>query len=363
MSETPGAAAEGARRLLVQPPASPASARGLVRRVADAVSRRVLAPLYAAVRELARGIDLAAAAGAASVEAVDARASDLQAQVDGLAERLRLAELRLVGGEQDTDALRQRVIAIEGTQPSVQRASSPPPVPSEEALLDELGYVAFEQRFRGAPEDIRARQQDAVRYVAHLQGADLRLLDLGCGRGEWLQVVREAGIACLGVDSNADMVAQAREEGLDVHQADALDYLAHLPAGSLGAITGFHIAEHLPLPVLGELLRLALRALAPGAVLVLETPNPQNLQVGASSFYLDPTHLRPLHPLFLQFLAEDRGFVDTELHFVHSVDDELLTGSAEDDERPRVLAELARLAFGPQDFVLVARRPEELAAG
>lgn len=364
MSEMSASAAERARRLLVQPAANPGSARGVVRRVADALARRVLAPLYAAVRELAGGLDQTDAALVSMAQEDARRAAALEERVEGLADQLRLAELRLARDEGEVDSLSRRLIALELAGPPSGLALTGAPreqmAPAPE-LLDERGYLEFERRFRGAPEIIRERQQDALQHVAHLVGSNLRLLDLGCGRGEWLQVVHEAGIACIGVDSSGDMVAQARSEGLDVRQSDALEYLAQLPEGSLGAITGFHIAEHLPLPSLGELLRLALRALAPGAVLVLETPNPGNLQVGASSFYLDPTHLRPLHPLFLQFLAEDRGFDQTELHFVHAVDEELLTGSAEETERPRVLAELARLAFGPQDFLLVAHRPSVTA--
>jgi O-antigen chain-terminating methyltransferase len=263
--------------------------------------------------------------------------------------------------------LERRLASVEGraraTEAAVRRAAAGS---MGAALvtddLDAAFYLDFEARFRGSREEIEARQWDAVRFVASLVGQDAPLLDLGAGRGEWLSVVGRAGIPAYGVDSNAEMAAAAAEAGLDVRVGDALEHLSHLEPGTLGAITAFHLVEHVPLAVLRRLLDLALRALRPGGLLLLETPNPTNLVVGSAAFYLDPTHVRPLHPHFLQFLVEQHGFEGVELHLVHPVDEELAQSGQGTDRATRVLDAAAYAIFGPQDTVVFARRPASESA-
>lgn len=227
--------------------------------------------------------------------------------------------------------------------------------------LTETAYVKFERRFRGSREEIRERQIDALRFVEPLIGASAPLLDLGCGRGEWLEVLRNAGITAYGVDSNEGMVAEAQGLGLDARAQDALAHLEHLPESSLQAVSAFHFVEHVPLRILTRVLDAAFVALREGGLLLLETPNPTNLVVGSAAFYLDPTHLRPLHPDYLQFLVEACGFTDVEVHFVHPAIDErqLREGAPGDayDGRLRRVVESAEWAlFGPQDYLVVGRR-------
>lgn len=234
------------------------------------------------------------------------------------------------------------------------------------AALDDAGYVEFERRFRGAPSDIKERQLDALRFVEQIAGSSAPLLDIGCGRGEWLALLRDAGIAAYGVDASEGMVADAQALELDARCEDALTHLRDLEADSLQAVSAFHFAEHVPLGFLTQVLDAALRALVPGGLLLLETPNPTNLVVGAASFYLDPTHLRQLHPDFLGFLVESRGFTDVEVHFVHpTIDSQTLVGdqpAGEYDPRLNRVVESAEWAlFGPQDYVVVARRGEASA--
>lgn len=238
------------------------------------------------------------------------------------------------------------------------------PAERETAALDEGAYVDFELAFRGTRDEIWERQKDALRFVADLRAAAFPLLDLGCGRGEWLELMRSNGIEAYGVDASAEMVGEAVDHGVRAVQADAVEHLEQLRESSLQAVSAFHVAEHLALPQLVRLLDAALLALRPGGRLLLETPNPTNLNVGAAAFYLDPTHLRPLHPDFLRFLVESRGFVDVEVHFVHPVVPEQVlrgVGPEEGYEDPRLqrLVEAAEWAlFGPQDYLLVARRAE-----
>lgn len=171
-------------------------------------------------------------------------------------------------------------------------------------------YVSFEERFRGEREDIKAR---AAPYVEALSAAGIEpatgvVLDLGCGRGEWLELLAEHGYQCRGVDLNDAMLKESRASGFDVVEADALDYLRGLEDGSLAAITSMHLVEHLPHGVIIKLLDEAMRVLQPGGMLILETPNPENLTVGACWFYLDPTHRNPIPPDLLQWTVQERGF-------------------------------------------------------
>lgn len=180
--------------------------------------------------------------------------------------------------------------------------------------LDAL-YVAFEEKFRGAPELIRER---ALPYVDIMRAdgagtVDAPILDLGCGRGDWLDILREHGMTARGVDSNAVFVQMCAERGLDVILGDVMQVLRATPDASLGGITGIHIVEHLPFDVLIELLDESLRVLRPGGVLALETPNPENICVGSHLFYLDPTHRNPLPPVTLQWMTAARGFEDARI--------------------------------------------------
>jgi O-antigen chain-terminating methyltransferase len=176
-------------------------------------------------------------------------------------------------------------------------------------------YAAFEDVFRGTREDIKHR---AEVYLPVLRSAgvgsdDWHVIDLGCGRGEWLELLRDHGIPGRGIDHNRIMIDQCRQIGLEVEEADIIDYVTGLPSASVGAVTGMHIIEHIPFDGLVRLIDESLRVLRPGGVVIFETPNPENLLVGACHFYYDPTHLHPLPPPVAQFLLEARGFVRVEI--------------------------------------------------
>jgi len=176
-------------------------------------------------------------------------------------------------------------------------------------------YRAFEDRHRGTRALIKSRLSAYLPFVAPLaaQHPDLAVLDLGCGRGEWLELLLNNHIEAHGVDLDDGMLAACRERHLSVANADAITHLQAQPDQSLLAVTGFHIAEHLPFSQLQTLFAQAHRALLPGGLLILETPNPENLVVGTASFYLDPTHQRPLPWPLMQFMAEHQGFGPVKL--------------------------------------------------
>lgn len=234
-------------------------------------------------------------------------------------------------------------------------------------VRDEEAYLAFERRFRGTEEEVRERLRE---HLPHLAGAGALgdVLDLGCGRGEALAVFAEAGLPARGVDSSAAMVARCRDRGLVAAEGDLFEALAGTAEGSLGAVVSFHVVEHLPPTSLDRLVRLARRALAPGGVLLLETPNPLSVVVAARSFWLDPTHRRPVHPEALELLARQAGFDPVERFELRpfgaaerlpEIDlAPLPEGQRELADRVNRLRDvLDDLLFGHQDYALVARKP------
>ena len=170
-------------------------------------------------------------------------------------------------------------------------------------------YRAFEDRYRGSRDLIKERLQVYRPFLDAVAGiAAATALDLGCGRGEWLELLGEAGFAARGVDLDEGMLAACRERGLDVVNGDAIVALRDAADGSLAVVSAFHLVEHIPFDQVQALIDEALRALRPGGLLILETPNPENLVVGTSSFYDDPSHLRPLPSKLLAFAVEFGGF-------------------------------------------------------
>ena len=217
--------------------------------------------------------------------------------------------------------------------------------------IDSL-YVAFEDVFRGSRDDIKSRLAPYLEQIkqAGLGGPDKPILDIGCGRGEWLELLREHGLEAYGVDLNSMMIERSLAVGLKAQKADAVAHLRELPDQSLGGLTAFHFIEHIPFEVFVNFLDEALRVLTPGGVVILETPNPETIRVGATTFYYDPTHRNPLPPVPTKFIVEHRGFVDVEIIRLHPVIEEQLQAL---DENAEVLN---RVLFGPQDYAIIARR-------
>jgi O-antigen chain-terminating methyltransferase len=230
--------------------------------------------------------------------------------------------------------------------------------------VSEHAYFELERRYRGTEEEIRGRIAGYLPYLA----AGGPALDLGCGRGEALALLREHGIAARGVDGSARMVAMCRERGLDAVQGDLFAALAAAPPGSLGAVLSFHVVEHLPIGALDRLVRLAWGALRPGGTLILETPSPLSLVVGARNFWLDPTHARPVHPESLRLSYELAGFDPVERLDLRPFPPAERLPEIELSRLPpeqRVLADavnrlrdhLDDLLYGCQDFALIGVKP------
>lgn len=232
------------------------------------------------------------------------------------------------------------------------RASPSQAIASEPAALPPGVYSLFEERFRGSPEDVAQKQGFYLSLLKDLPGP---VFDVGCGRGEFLRLLAARGIPASGVEFNPIAVSACRESGLQVEEGDGLATLASQPSASLGAVVAFQVVEHWTPPTTFAFLREARRALAPRGVLIAETINTDSLSA-LKTFFLDPSHVRPVPPEALRFLAEAAGFMQARIEYRAPLPEtERLAESSENEIK------LNRLLFGPQDYALVAyvaNRPE-----
>jgi SAM-dependent methyltransferase len=234
-------------------------------------------------------------------------------------------------------------------------------IESERAGLLDHDYYRFEDLYR-REDEVREKQRT---YLPYFQGQG-EVLDIGCGKGEFLELLRENGIAAYGVDLNEQMVRICQDKGLRAVEDDALHHLAGLSEDSLGGIFAAHLVEHLPVPVLVDLVQQAYARLQPGAALVFETPNPLCLWALVNYFYLDMSHVKPVHPDALAFLLENCGFRDIEIHFLSPVPEGARLAMLPDGEGTpwqemnallnTDLERLNNLLYGFSDYAITARK-------
>ena len=219
--------------------------------------------------------------------------------------------------------------AVHTLRREVERGISPPTGLSAEAAsaakvdaqtrpLDSYKYVGFEDQFRGSQLDIRGRVEQ---YVPLFEGAS-DVLDVGCGRGEFLDLLRARGVSARGVDTNDEMAAVCRDRGLEASVGDGLSYLLSLPDESLGGLFAAQVVEHLEPDYLMQFLAAAYNKLRPGSRIVLETINPACWFAFFSSYIRDVTHVRPLHPDTLQYFLRASGFQNVTVRYTAPYPDE-----------------------------------------
>jgi len=306
-----------------------------------AVLRQELLAEVAALRAALRG-ELAALGGALeSARHVDAQLAE---QLSASERRWRRLVHALQGG------------ALPGPPPAATApAETPALLPTE--LAPAFEYAGFEERFRGTEADIKERQRI---YLPFFEGAS-SVVDLGCGRGEFLELLREHGLAAQGVDLDLDMALLCRDKGLNVVREDAFVQLAARADDSIGGIFSAQFIEHLPADRIVELVRLSYRKLAPGGCLVLETPNPACLWVFADSFYRDFSHVHPVHSDTMKFLLETTGFHQVEVKTLAPVDPAMRVPPLPGHD-PAVqsfnqgIERLNALLFGFQDYAVIGRK-------
>ncbi|MCS7316309.1 MAG: class I SAM-dependent methyltransferase [Bryobacterales bacterium] len=213
-------------------------------------------------------------------------------------EKVRVEFERLI--HQELRLIRQRNAA------RAEESAATPARPAPVGAAEFADWLKFAERFRGSEEYVKAQQRF---YVPFFEGRQA-VVDLGCGRGEFLELLREAGVPARGVDFNAEAVAICRSKGLEAEHGDLFEWLAAQPDSAFDGIFCAQVVEHLPPLRVSELVRRAASKLVPGGVLVVETPNPECLAIFATHYYLDPSHRNPIPPALLVFYFEEAGFGD-----------------------------------------------------
>lgn len=235
--------------------------------------------------------------------------------------------------------------------------SRPTTVGSETDRMSDGFYLAFEERYRGSRGLIKERLRVYLPFLTPFLGLykSVAVADLGCGRGEWLELLQEHGFEPRGVDLDEGMLKSCSELSLPAEKGEAVDFLCSLPSESQSVVSAFHVVEHITFEHLQTLVLEAFRVLKPGGLLILETPNPENILVSTKNFYLDPTHQRPIPPLLLSFLPEYYGFERVKiLRLQESA--ELLEG------KTRTLYDV--LSGASPDYAVVAQKgapPEQIS--
>jgi O-antigen chain-terminating methyltransferase len=264
----------------------------------------------------------------------------IQSQLIANMERVKLDYERLIHTE--LRLIRQRLAPEDALVPQPDASLSPTSRDGSPAPLD---YTRFAERFRGPEEHVKALQRD---YLPHFAGRR-EVLDIGCGRGEFLELMREAGIPARGIDLSAECVAMCREKGLEAQTADLFTYLRALPEESLDGIFCAQVVEHLPPERLPQMIGLCASRLSRGGVLAVETPNPECLAIFSTYFFLDPTHVRPVPRQWLEYCYQENGLGVVEIRKLSPAVDSMpaLTSLPED---------FREAFFGGLDYAVVGKK-------
>jgi 2-polyprenyl-3-methyl-5-hydroxy-6-metoxy-1,4-benzoquinol methylase len=265
--------------------------------------------------------------------ALDRANVDIQKRLWDDLERVRENYERMIHSE-------LRLIRLRNTTPITTHEPAP-----ATAAIPALDYSRFAERFRGTDEQIRRNMEFYRPFFAGLDS----VLDIGCGRGEFLEVMREAGVSARGIDLSSESVAQCHDKGLTAEIADLFTFLAAQPDGEFDGILSSQVVEHLPPDRLPEMIRLCGAKLRRGGVLAIETPNPECLAIFATYFYLDPTHTRPMPHQYLQFCMEEAGLTAVEVH-------KLAPAIETIPELASLPADFRERFFGGLDYAIIGRR-------
>jgi O-antigen chain-terminating methyltransferase len=344
------------------------SSKPVIGPVITGIKKVILRLIFFVMDDLARQTDAAVAhleaalaAEMAARERAEAQSRDAQAQSrEALAAEAAVRE----GIQTDIQAVSQRVAAVDTRLERLQvesrlarlergrkTAAPRPVVPAEgpPVAAPDLDYERFEARFR--PESsVREHQENYVELLRDRK----RVVDLGCGRGELIEMLGAQGVSAYGVEIDPDFISLLEDKGLEVVAKDAVAHLAELEAGAVDGIVGSHLVEHLPPAALVALVSLAAEKLPEGGILILETPNPESLVAGSVNFHRDLTHVRPIHPDTLSFLCESVGFSQVEIRRLSPVPDDGLLPKTGDEKIDEVVDQLNGLLYGFQDYAVVA---------
>ncbi|MDQ3946623.1 MAG: class I SAM-dependent methyltransferase [Actinomycetota bacterium] len=348
----------------IQPP-RPVDLRGPMAQVERAL------PLRADRIPVASQVPGGAALHKAVAKLVGRQTQGVLEQVQAFAEPVRQALDALTTAVEDLtrevrEDLAAQVSAVLDRQAAQERAQAlaaaggevpQPPVDGRRPFRPWYSSLRFEDEFRGSREDLLERYRD----VAERLTGCAPVFDVGCGRGEFLELLGGLGIEAWGVDLDAELVKAASDRGLPVEQGDGLKQLERLDEASLGGLVLIQVVEHMSSQEVVDLVYLASTKVRPGGRVLIETVNPQSLYVLAHAFYLDPTHLRPVHPAYLMFLFKEAGFASVDIEWRSPPPEgDVMEEATDATEESSILNANARrlneLLFAPQDYLLVAVR-------
>ena len=281
-------------------------------------------------------------------EALQQLAEERRQKEEELEARLRESGERLQLVRRETLENAQRLVRLLAQPPA-----PPEPLPARAPEPDPGGWEALEAALESEIRGTRGEVLDGWRAYLPLMPHEGPVLDLGCGRGEWLELLQREGIAARGVDANRLLVTECRERFLDAEHAAPFDYLARTPAASLGAVTVLRLTAHLTFRELARLVDEVARVLRPGGTAIFESPNPDNVWVAGRDFYRDPARLRPIPSEILRCLVEARGLEPVEVLLLHPAGaDELVP----EDGEGFVTRRFNRYFYGPRDYAVVCRK-------
>jgi 2-polyprenyl-3-methyl-5-hydroxy-6-metoxy-1,4-benzoquinol methylase len=327
----------------------------LARQTNDAV-QRLQQRLDASTGRAEAAVAVETAARETSVQAARERIDTLVSQLELGHQLLALhvAELEAAHERLQLQSRLGRLERLVRSAPQPKEASAAPVTRDHQPAP--FDYMTFENRFR--PErTVRERHSDYVEVLS----TQKRVVDLGCGRGELLELLSAADVSAYGVDLDPDNVAICQEKGLEIVEGDAVSHLEGLEESEVDGVVASHLIEHLNPENLWRLITASAEKLAGDGILILETPNPESLIAGSINFHRDPTHLRPVHPDTLSFLCESAGFRSLEIRRLAPVPTEVRLPQRLPDENPlaqhvnEVVEQLNELIYGYQDYALIAR--------
>ncbi|MDP9172138.1 MAG: class I SAM-dependent methyltransferase [Acidobacteriota bacterium] len=267
--------------------------------------------------------------------AIDRATTDIQKRLWNDLEKARGEFERLIHSE-------LRLIRQRGFQ---QNAAPPVPPPLSPPAATAFDYARFAERFRGSEDYVRGNQEFYKPFFA----ACTNVLDIGCGRGEFLEAMREAGVAARGIDLSEESAAQCRSKGLEAEKADLFDFLERRPDADFDGIFSSQVAEHIEPERLGEMIRVCASKLRRGGLLAIETPNPECLAIFATHFYLDPTHTKPVPSALLSFYMEEAGLGMIEIHPLSPAVDSI-------PEIAELPEGFRKRFFGGLDYAIIGRK-------
>lgn len=265
-----------------------------------------------------------------------------------------MIEAKIEAVKSEIKRLKEKNVATAGIESTVIKLEDST---FTEDTYGDIDYFSFENYFRGSEELIRKRQEI---YLPYFKGSK-KVLDLGCGRGEFLEMLKEHGIEATGVDFYEEFVIYCRNKGLNVFSGDAISYLREISDKVDGIFAG-QLVEHLKAEQIVALCKNAYDKLEEGKYLIMETPNPTSLAIYTHAFYIDPSHERPVHPLTLKYFAEKAGFEDVQILFTESskLEESIpkLKGENIDnlDEFNKSMQTVANYLYGSQDYAIIARK-------